>query len=94
MKKIWINYRSTILLVLALIIGAVCGSIFKEDVNVVKPLGDLFLNALFVTIVPLLFLTITTTIAKMDSPKRLKKYFNLSQYNKKTFRHTTYIKEN
>ena len=41
----------------------------------VKPLGDLFLNALFITIVPLLFLTITTTIAKMDSPGRLKKIF-------------------
>ena len=69
------NYKNTILLILALVIGAICGIIFKEDVNVVKPLGDLFLNALFVTIVPLLFLTITTTIAKMDSPERLKKIF-------------------
>ena len=75
MKKIWKSYKSTILLVLSLIIGAICGIIFKEDVNVVKPLGDLFLNALFVTIVPLLFLTIATTIAKMDSPKRLRKIF-------------------
>ncbi len=75
MKKIWESYKTTVLLVLALIIGAICGVIFKEDVNVVKPLGDLFLNLLFVTIVPLLFLTITTTIAKMDSPKRLKKIF-------------------
>ena len=69
------NYKNTILLILALIIGAISGVIFKEDVNVVKPLGDLFLNALFVTIVPLLFLTITTTIAKMDSKGRLKKIF-------------------
>lgn len=75
MGKIWKNYRSTLLLVLALIIGAISGIIFKEDVNVVKPLGDLFLNLLFVVIVPLLFLTITTTIAKMESPKRLKKIF-------------------
>ena len=75
MKTFWKNYKITILLVLSLIIGAICGIIFKEDVNVVKPLGTLFLNALFVTIVPLLFLTITTTIAKMDSPNRLKKIF-------------------
>ncbi len=75
MKKIWKSYKVTILLVLALIIGAICGLVFKEDVNVVKPLGDLFLNLLFVTIVPLLFLTISTTIAKMDSPKRLRKIF-------------------
>ena len=75
MKNFWKSYKNTILLVMSLIIGAICGLIFKEDVNVVKPLGDLFLNLLFVTIVPLLFLTITTTIAKMDSPKRLKKIF-------------------
>ena len=75
MKKLWKSYKVTILLVLALIIGAICGIIFKEDVNVVKPLGDLFLNLLFVSIVPLLFLTISTTIAKMDSPKRLRKIF-------------------
>ena len=75
MKKIWKSYKVTVLLVLSLIIGAICGIIFKEDVNVVKPLGDLFLNLLFVTIVPLLFLTISTTIAKMDSPKRLRKIF-------------------
>ncbi len=75
MKKIWKNYKVTALLVLSLIIGAICGVIFKEDVNVVKPLGDLFLNLLFVTIVPLLFLTISTTIAKMDSPKRLRNIF-------------------
>ena len=47
MKKLWKSYKVTILLVLALIIGAICGIIFKEDVNVVKPLGDLFLNLLF-----------------------------------------------
>ena len=75
MKNFWKSYKNTILLVMSLIIGAICGLIFKEDVNVVKPLGDLFLNLLFVTIVPLLFLTITTTIAKMGSPKRLKKIF-------------------
>ena len=75
MSDFWKNYKNTILLILALVIGAISGVIFKDDVNVVKPLGDLFLNALFITIVPLLFLTITTTIAKMDSPGRLKKIF-------------------
>lgn len=75
MKDFWENYKNTILLILAMVIGAICGVVFKEDVNVVKPLGDLFLNALFVTIVPLLFLTISTTIAKMESKGRLKKIF-------------------
>lgn len=73
--KILKNYKTTIILISSLIIGAILGLTFKEDINVIKPLGDLFLNLLFVVIVPLMFLTITTTIAKMDSPKRLKKIF-------------------
>ena len=38
-----------------------------------KPLGDIFLNLLLVVIVPLIFLTITTSIAKMKTPKRIGK---------------------
>ena len=38
------NYKTMLILILAMIIGAICGLIFKEDAMVVKPLGDLFLN--------------------------------------------------
>ena len=47
--------------------------IFKEKAEIVKPLGDLFLNLLLVIIVPLIFLTITVSIAKIKEPKRLGK---------------------
>lgn len=73
MKKIWSNYKQTIILLGSLIIGAIAGIIWKEDCVVVKPLGDLFLNMLFVVIIPLIFLTITTSIAKIKQPKRLGK---------------------
>ena len=62
-----------LLLILAMIIGAVCGLIFKEDAMIVKPLGDLFLNLMFVIIVPLVFLTISLAVAKVKHPKRLGK---------------------
>ena len=62
-----------LLLILAMIIGAVGGLIFKEDAMVVKPLGDLFLNLMFVIIVPLVFLTISLAVAKVKHPKRLGK---------------------
>lgn len=75
MKKIWKNYKLTVALVISLIVGIIVGLIFKEKTAVLKPLGDLFLNLMFVVIVPLIFLTISTTIAKMDEPKRLKKIF-------------------
>ena len=73
MKKFWKNYKQTILLVLAMIIGAICGLIFKEDTSAVKPLGDLFLNLLFIVIVPLIFFTVTTAVARTGQPKRFGK---------------------
>ena len=72
-KKIFKNYGKTIILVLAIIIGTIFGLVFKEKTNIVKPLGDLFLNLLLVIIVPLIFVTISSSIAKMKQPKRLSK---------------------
>ncbi len=73
MKKIWKNYKSTIILLLSIIIGTIIGLIFKEKACILSPLGDIFLNLMFVVIVPLIFLTITSTIIKMENPKRLGK---------------------
>ena len=73
MKKFLSNYKSTIILLLSIIVGAVVGLIFKEKATVLQPFGDIFLNLLLVVIVPLIFLTITTSVAKMKQPKRLGK---------------------
>lgn len=73
MKKVWKNYKQTIILLMALVIGAVVGLVFGENASVLSPLGDLFLNMMFVIIVPLIFLTITTSIAKIKQPKRVGK---------------------
>lgn len=67
------NYKSTIILLLSIIIGMIVGIIFKEKASYLKPFGDLFLNLLLVIIVPLIFLTITVSIGKMKSPKRIGK---------------------
>lgn len=73
MKKIIKNYKSTIILLVAIIVGTILGLVLKEDAKVLSPFGDLFINLLYVVIVPLIFLTITTSISKMKSPKRLGK---------------------
>lgn len=67
------NYKSTIILLLSIILGMIVGIIFKEKASYLKPFGDLFLNLLLVIIVPLIFLTITVSIGKMKSPKRIGK---------------------
>lgn len=73
MKKFLSNYKSTIILLVAIIVGSIVGVIFKEKATILSPLGDLFLNLLLVIIVPLIFLNMTTAISKMKQPKRLGK---------------------
>lgn len=73
MMRVLKNYKNMIILVVAIIIGAIAGIVFGSDAKVVAPLGDLFLNLLLVSIVPLIFLNITTSIGKMKEPKRLGK---------------------
>ncbi len=73
MKKVFSNYKSTIILLFAIIIGAIVGLVFGEDATVLSPFGDVFINLMFVVIVPLVFLTITSAIIKMENPKRIGK---------------------
>lgn len=73
MKKFLKNYKSIIILLAAIIIGAIVGIVFKEKAAVLSPLGDIFLNFMFIIIVPLIFLSISTAIAKTKQPKRLGK---------------------
>ncbi len=73
MKKFLKNYKSTLILLGAIILGAIVGLIWGKGAAVLSPFGDLFINLMFVSIVPLVFLTITTSISKMNTPKRLGK---------------------
>lgn len=73
MKNFLKTYKSIIILLVAIIIGAIVGIVFKEKAAVLSPFGDIFLNLMFVIIIPLIFLSITTSITKMKQPKRLGK---------------------
>lgn len=59
------NYGPTLLLLGGVLLGAVMGLIFGPDAAVVKPLGDLFLNLMFVLIVPLVFLSVASALCNM-----------------------------
>lgn len=73
MKKFIKNYKSTLILIISIIVGFIIGIIFKEKASILSPLGDIFINMLLVVVVPLIFLTITVSISRMKSPKRLSK---------------------
>lgn len=67
------SYGFSILLILSIILGAFIGIVFKKDAAMLKPLGDFFLNLLFTVIVPLVFFSISSTVASMTNLKRLGK---------------------
>ena len=77
MKKYWSSflnsYGFSILLIISILIGAVLGIALKQDAAMLKPLGDIFLNLLFTVIVPLVFFSISATVASMTDLKRLGK---------------------
>ena len=67
------SYGFSIILIFSLFIGAFLGIVFKQNAAVLKPLGDIFLNLLFTTIVPLVFFSISSAIAAMTNIRRLGK---------------------
>lgn len=73
MKEFFKNYKSTLILIGSIIIGTILGLILKDKATILSPFGDLFLNMLLVSIIPLIFLTISVSIGKMKQPKRIGK---------------------
>lgn len=73
MKKFLKTYKSTLFLLAGILVGTIVGIVFGEKAAILSPLGDIFLNLMLVVIVPLIFLSITTSISKMKKPKRLGK---------------------
>jgi Na+/H+-dicarboxylate symporter len=59
------NYAFTILLLCGILTGGICGIIFEDGTAVVKPVGDIFLNLMFVLIVPLVFFSVASSICNM-----------------------------
>ncbi|WP_264536111.1 dicarboxylate/amino acid:cation symporter [Flavobacterium sp. N1736] len=69
------SYSSILLLLGGIIIGSILGLVFKEKVEVIKPLGDIFLNLLFTAIIPLIFFTIASSVANLEQSEKLGKLF-------------------
>ncbi len=66
-------YRFPLILLASIIIGTIIGLIFGEKAGIIKPLGDIFINLLFMVVVPLVFFSISSAVANMDSMRRFGK---------------------
>ena len=72
-KGFWQYYRFPILLLSSIILGCIIGLIMGEKASIFKPFGDIFLNAMFTIVVPLVFVTITSAVSSMADMRRLGK---------------------
>lgn len=72
-SKTFRAYRFPLILLCSIIIGSIIGIFLKEDAVVLKPLGDIFLNMMYTLVVPLVFFTISSSVANMVDRKRLGK---------------------
>jgi Na+/H+-dicarboxylate symporter len=71
------NYTSIFLLLAGITVGSILGLFFGKGVEVIKPLGDIFLNFLFTAIIPLVFFTISSSIANLQKTEKLEKLFGV-----------------
>jgi Na+/H+-dicarboxylate symporter len=60
-------YGDIVWLLAGIFVGSLLGLILKEQVLVLKPIGDIFLNLLFTAVVPLVFFAISSAIAESGS---------------------------
>lgn len=67
------NNKATILLLSGLILGGIIGLVFGEKATILEPIGKLFVNFMYMILVPLVFFSVSSAIADMSSGKRLGK---------------------
>ncbi|MGO4817891.1 dicarboxylate/amino acid:cation symporter [Flavobacterium sp. W22_SRS_FP1] len=74
-KSLFKTYSGIIWLLCGITAGSILGLVFGKEVEVIKPLGDIFLNLLFTAIIPLVFFTIASSIASLEKSEKLGKLF-------------------
>ena len=72
------SYREPLILIAFVVIGAILGIALGEKASVLYPIGQIWLNLLFVLLVPLIFFSIASSIAGIADTKRVGKLLALT----------------
>jgi Na+/H+-dicarboxylate symporter len=64
-------YLFPIILISSILLGGVTGHFLGQDALWLKPFGDIFLNLIFTAIVPLIFFSVSSAIARAGSISKL-----------------------
>lgn len=70
-SSVWRSYRFPLILLASIILGSVIGLVMKEKASALEPLGQIFLNLMFMVVVPLVFVTISSAVGNMLNMRRL-----------------------
>ena len=73
MTEVLKNYSGIIFLLLGITVGSILGIVAPQVVDYIKPLGDIFLNLLFVSVVPLVFFAVANSIASLEQQSKFGK---------------------
>lgn len=64
------NYLGIILLLVGIVTGSIVGIFAPQSTEFLKPLGDIFLNLLFVSVVPLVFFAVANSVAGVSREEK------------------------
>ncbi|MBD8081951.1 dicarboxylate/amino acid:cation symporter [Chryseobacterium caseinilyticum] len=70
MQQVLKNYSGILLLLFGITVGSIIGIVAPNIVDYLKPLGDIFLNLLFVSVVPLVFFAVANSIASLEQQSK------------------------
>ncbi len=71
------NNKSSFILLACMILGAVIGALWGEGASILQPFADIFLNLLYCCVVPMIFISLVSSIANMDSIQKLGKMIGI-----------------
>ena len=70
-KSVWEAYRFSIILVGAILVGSLIGIKMGTKAVMFKPLGDLFINGMFMVVVPLVLYSLVVGAAGIEDITKL-----------------------
>ncbi|PWG79586.1 sodium:proton antiporter [Pararcticibacter amylolyticus] len=75
----WIkNYSGIFWLIGGILAGSIAGLVFGPKVEILKPVGDIFLNLLFTAVIPLVFFAIASAIAGLGNSGKLSRIMGVT----------------
>ena len=80
-KSVIKNYRFMAIMIACMVAGAIVGWIWPDVGHLIKPLGTVFINMMFCIVVPLVFASISSSVANTKSRKRAGKILGTTVAN-------------